>query len=543
MPDDRERGENDAPLAQILANIETRIARIERELNLEPVSPRPASQIIQQSEAVEDSRDNLELRIGLYWFAKVGIVTLMIGVVFLLLQPYRSLNPAFASALGYILAGGFIMVSRFLRQSSPFLAGYLLGGGLVLFFFATLRLHYFSPAPVLSGRFAEVVILLMIVAVGVAVSIRKRSVYLVSVSVAMGLATGLMSDQIYPFFGTTLVMAALTVYLSVKYRWHNLLIYGTGITYLTQLIWFLNNPVVGNALEFRSAPYGTAIFVLFWAVLFASGNFLRAREDREDVTTILGSLLNAVLAYGLFSLMTVSKFQSSLAVSQLSASLVFLVIAIAFWLKEKSRFQTFFYAMTGYAALSAAIVADFRTPDFFILLCWQSLLVVSTAVWFRSKFIVVANFVIYTIIFIAYLALAGTVSITGLSFGVVALLSARVLSWQRNRLELKTDKMRTAYLIAAFVIFPYALYHTVPNDYVSLSWLAVAVIYYVISLILKNTKYRWMALLTFLLTAFYLIIIGIIKLEPVLRIVSFLVLGVVLLAISFVYARAKKKSG
>ena len=543
MPDDRERVDNDAHLGQILADIETRLSRIEQELSLEPISTKPTPQFIRESEAVEESKDNLELRIGLYWFAKVGIVTLMIGVVFLLLQPYRSLNPAFASGLGYILAGGVILVSRFLRKSSPFLAGYLLGGGLVLFFFATLRLHYFSPTPVLSGRFGEAVFLLMIVAVSTLVSIRQRSVYLVSVSVAMGLATGLMSDQVYSFFGITLIMAALTAYLSVKYRWHNLLIYGTGITYLTQLIWFLNNPLVGNTLEFRSAPYATVVFVLFWAVLFASGSFFRAREDKESVTTILGSLLNASLGFGLFSLMTVSKFQGSLAVSQLAASVVFLIIAVAFWSKEQSRFQTFFYAMTGYAALSAAIVADFRTPDFFILLCWQSLLVVSTAVWFRSKFIVVANFVIYTIIFIAYLALAGTVSITGLSFGVVALLSARVLSWQRSRLELKTDKMRTAYLIAAFVIFPYALYHTVPTDYVSLSWLAVAVVYYVISLILRNMKYRWMALMTFLLTAFYLIIIGIIKLEPVLRIVSFLVLGVVLLAISFVYARSKMKSG
>jgi hypothetical protein len=543
MPDDRERERNEMPLGQILANIETRLARIERELNLEPISPKATSPMIQQSEKAEESGDNLELRIGLYWFAKVGVVTLMIGVVFLLLQPYRSLHPGFASGLGYILAGGVILVSRILRKSSAFLAGYLLGGGLVLFFFATLRLHYFSPVPVLSGRFAEVAILLMIVVVSTAVSIRQRSVYLVSVSVAMGLATALMSEQIDSFFAITLIMAAVTVYLSVKYRWHNLLIYGTGITYLTQLTWFLNNPVAGNSLEFRSAPYATVILVLFWAVLFASGSFFRVREDKESVTTILGSLLNASLGFGLFSLMTVSKFQSSLAVSQLAASIVFLTIAVVFWSKEKSRFQTFFYAMTGYAALSAAIVAEFRTPDFFILLCWQSLLVVSTAVWFRSKFIVVANFVIYSIIFIAYLALAGTVSITGLSFGVVALLSARVLSWQRNRLELKTDKMRTAYLIAAFVIFPYALYHTVPNDYVSLSWLAVAVVYYVISLILRNMKYRWMALLTFLLTAFYLIIIGIIKLEPVLRIVSFLVLGVVLLAISFVYARAKMKSG
>ena len=199
--------------------------------------------------------------------------------------------------------------------------------------------------------------------------------------------------------------------------------------------------------------------------------------------------------------------------------------------------------MTGYTALSVAIIAGFKTPDFFIWLCWQSLLVVSTAVWFRSKFIVVTNFIIYTIIFVAYLFLAGTVSITSISFGVVALLSARILKWQQQRLELKTEMMRNAYLVAAFFIIPYALYNTLPKEFVSLSWLCVAIVYYIISLILENMKYRWMALLTFLATALYLLITGITKLEPVFYIISFLVLGVVLLAVSFIYARAKIKSG
>jgi uncharacterized membrane protein len=124
----------------------------------------------------------------------------------------------------------------------------------------------------------------------------------------------------------------------------------------------------------------------------------------------------------------------------------------------------------------------------------------------------------------------------------VALLSAHVLNWQRTRLDLKTDVMRNAYMIAAFIIIPYALYNTAPVEYVSLSWLCVAIIYYVISLILKNMKYRWMALLTFLSTAVYLLVVGITRLESIFRIVSFLVLGIVLLFISFVYARARMKS-
>ena len=69
-----------------------------------------------------------------------------------------------------------------------------------------------------------------------------------------------------------------------------------------------------------------------------------------------------------------------------------------------------------------AIIAGFDKPDFFILLCWQSLLVVALALLYRSKIIVMANFFIFLIIFLSYLFTAEKVGGISISFGVVALL-------------------------------------------------------------------------------------------------------------------------
>ena len=197
--------------------------------------------------------------------------------------------------------------------------------------------------------------------------------------------------------------------------------------------------------------------------------------------------------------------------------------------------------MTGYLALSVAIVFNFKSPGFYVWLCWQSLLVVSTAIWFRSKFIIVANFFIYLMVFIMYLALEGSLSAVGLSYGIVALLSARILNWKKERLELKTDQMRNGYLLSALFIFPYALYHSVPKDFVGISWVAVALSYYLLSVMLKSKKYRWMAVATLLMTIGYVFIFGLGNLEATYRIVSFLVLGAVLLGISVIYAKNKIK--
>jgi hypothetical protein len=198
------------------------------------------------------------------------------------------------------------------------------------------------------------------------------------------------------------------------------------------------------------------------------------------------------------------------------------------------------YAILGYTALSAAIVAQFPQPDFFVWLCWQSILVISTAVWFRSRFIIVANFVIYLFVFIAYLSTAATVGSVSVSFGIVALLSARILNWQRDRLELRTDLMRNAYLASALLFLPYALYNSVPPHLVSVSWLILASFYYIASRMLKSRKYRWMALLTTLLTILYVFVVDLTTVDPVVRIVSFLVVGSVLLTISMIYSRKKQ---
>ncbi|MCL4512249.1 MAG: DUF2339 domain-containing protein [Bacteroidetes bacterium] len=541
MSDRYEKQSEAGQVSEVLKNLEARISRIEQHLNLEPVEFKETAEAVVTQRAAETT-DTLEFQIGHYWFAKVGIVALIIGIVFLLLQPYSTLFPAFAPILGYILAGTVALFSRYMRKSFPFLSGYLLGSGLVLLYFATLRLHYFSEQPALADRAPEIILLLIVVIINLIISSRRKSVYMTALSLTMGYAAALMSEWTYSFFIIVTVMTLLTIYIELKYKWHHLLTYGIVLTYFTYILWFINNPLVGNPLALRASSFGTALFVLLWALIFAAGNFIRGKDQTEDSTVIISSLLNGLGAYTLYLLTTLTESQEHLAVSHLVASSVFLILAIAFWLREKSRYQTFFYAMIGYAALSVAIIAQFKTPYSFVWLCWQSLLVVSTSVWFRSKFIVVTNFIIYAIIFIAYLVLAGTVSATSLSFGVVALVSARILNWQRHRLELRTELMRNAYLIAAFFIFPYALYYIVPSDYISLSWIAVAILYYVLSLILKSIKYRWMALSTFLLTALYLLIIGITKLEPVYRIVSFLILGIALLIISFIYARTRIKT-
>ena len=286
-------------------------------------------------------------------------------------------------------------------------------------------------------------------------------------------------------------------------------------------------------------PNKNLFFILIYLVIFSFPYILTRKDEQDNYVSASVAMFNSCGGFGLFVLITLLISPSAFSFYHLIASLVLISIAVIYWVKLNNKYSTFFYAMLGYVALSIAIIGQFEKPDYFIWLCWQSLFVVSTAVWFRSKFIIVANFLIFLMMFFAYLIVAETTGGISLSFGIVALISARILNWKKDQLELKTEQMRNAYLLSALLIIPYALYQMFPAGYVSLSWIAIAIIYYLLSLLLKNVKYRWMALATYFLTVVYVFIFGITSAETLLKIMSFVVLGVSLIIVSLVYTRKK----
>lgn len=540
-----ESSSNNEKINQIinyLEKLESRISKLEARLDIDPPSAESDIKLSPNfSNSISVNSDSLENEIGQFWFAKVGTVILTIGIIFLLTFPYQNLPSALPGIAGYLFSGILFLLSYYWRESLKFLSQYIFGSALLLLFFSTLRMHYFGKNPTIESIPLELSLLILVTAIHLFVSFKRKSVYLTALGFTFTAITSLISNNFYALFVLLILLSSLIVYLKLKYEWNSIYIFGIVLVYLTEFIWVINNPLIGNQVELQNQPYLFVVSLLLYAVIFSSGNFLRPNKKTEDSVVIVSTMLNCFLSYSIFFFITLVKFNELIVLSNLIASIIFLCISILFWKKEESKYSTFFYSMLGYLALSVAIVSQFPKPDFFIWLCWQSLIVISTAIWFRSKIIIVANFIMYLIIFFTYLALADKISAVTLGFGIVALLSARILNWKKDRLDLKTEVMRLFYLGAAFFIFPYALYFIIPKDYISISWTIVAVFYYIVSVIIKNRKYRWMAILTFLLTVIYVLFVGTTGNESIFRIISFIVLGFVLLIISIFYGKMKSK--
>jgi hypothetical protein len=528
-------------LADRLRGIEERLSHIEEHLGI-PRTPHVDAGETPAAAAPARGGEEVEFEIGQNWFAKAGIVVLALGMAFLLTFPYAELPAAAPGIIGLVLTGSLFLVARLLRGAFDLVSRYLRGAGMVLLFFTTLRLFYFGPSPVMEASSAAAVLLLLVVIiVNVTVALRRASRYLFSIALATGYAAAVAVGSSWFTPPVITAMTILTVVAVRRTGWTGILVYSTILAYLSHLLWALNDPVLGHPIGFISEPAAGVVLPLLYAVILSLGVLGRKGGEGEGIGVVTASFLNGGGSYLVFLLHTGSSFPGTMVVTHLAASVLFLGLATAFWMIEKSRFSTFAYVMLGYLALSVAIIRASQVPELFVWLSAQSLIVVATAIWFRSRFIVVANFVIYAGIVIGYIAVGGAETGISIGFGIVALSSARILKWQQDRLELKTEMMRNAYLAAGFAAFPYATYHLVPPEFVGLSWVGVAGLYYLMNLVVRSQKYRWMGHLTLALTVVYVLVIGIAKLSPTARIISFLVLGTVLLAGSLIFTRLRSK--
>jgi hypothetical protein len=542
MNEPNERHGVDA-VARRIAQLEERVAHLETRIGVAASEPTatPTEVSSEASHSVGRVEDELEFEVGQTWFARVGIIVLTIGVGFTISLPYASLPAGVPSLIGYALAAGLFGLARIWRQSFELVSGYLRGVSMALLYFATLRLYFFGAQPVLStetmvGR----ALLVAVVAINLILGYRRHSPWLIGLALVTGYVSLVAVGAAGFVLGGLIVLAALVLVASRQGDWPGLVLAGIPLTFATYLIWAGNDPLLGRPFQWVSSPQIGPAFALGAAVILAAGALGRKNRELEDGLTNTCALLNCALGYGVFFVHTLARFGGIFAWSHLVASLVFLGLAVAFWVRERSRVSTFLYAMTGYMALSMAIIKASAVPDVFVWLSLQSVVVVATAIWFRSRFIVVANFLIFAVIVLGYVFVATQETGISIGFGIVALVSARILNWQKDRLELKTELMRNAYLLSAFIVFPYALYHLVPATYVGLAWIGLALAYYGMNLLVRSQKYRWMGHVTLLLTALYLVIVGTSRFEPVYRVLSFLALGTVLLVVSLSFTRLRK---
>jgi len=521
-------------LAEIVENLSSRIAAIEALLPVETGQPPAPVKKINK-----ESSEDFEFRMGEQWFGKIGIIAFLFAAFYLLTLPFGNGSRIFILLSGFLISAALMIVSFIREKQLKSLAGYLAGSGLIILYFTVLKLHFFSADPLIHGKEIVIPLLFVVCIAGILISLKKNSPALIVVALMLTGTTGLLSDSLSVIIPVLLIIPLASVYIEKKYKWETPALFLIPLTYIFYFLWFINNPVAGGEIGIRTdSPFSVLIIPVIMGIY---GFALIPAKEPDEYNPVLKVLMNSVFGYILFIYVTLNNKVEYPALLNFAVSMLLLSVAARYWILQKSKICTFIYSMAGYGALSLAIVLNFAAPQSFILLCWQSLLVVSTALWFRSRFIVVANFLIFFMLLAVYIISWGRYDILSLSFGLVALISARLINIHRLRLELQSEQLRNAYLVLAVLFIPYVLYSILPSSLVGISWILLAFLYYVIGKLINNKKYRIMASATLIMSLAYIFIYALTSGDALFKILSFLLVSIALVVISVVYAKVRTR--
>jgi hypothetical protein len=403
-------------------------------------------------------------------------------------------------------------------------------------------MHFFSANPLIPNKFIIIVILLLIIAFQIYSALRNKSQTLGFLSVVFALFTAIMSDTTHIMLPLITLTAIGTVYYFFKYDWQFLLIAAIILVYVSFFMWLFGNPIMDHTMQILNSHKYGHLYLFALGGCFSLLPLLRKFDGSNDDFLIGAIILNGIFFTLLLTLIS-TKFFSKSYVSVFSIiTICCLIYSVVLKSASDWKFASAFYALYGFLAMSISLYGMVGLPKVYLLLSVQSLIVVSMALWFRNRLIIVMNCLLFISILLVYMFLSKPVDGVNFSFALVPLISARIINWQKARLNIKTDFMRNLYLIEGFFMVLYALYHGLPGQFVTLSWTVAALLYFLLSFLLKNIKYRYMALGTMICATIYLFIVDLASIEIIYRVLALLFLAIVSIGISVYYTNRVNRS-
>lgn len=368
----------------------------------------------------------------------------------------------------------------------------------------------------------------------------RKSQVMAAMVLFMILTSGIITNSVQTISALSCIAALLAVVLYHKFGWLKLVFIFISLVYISHLNWLLNNPLFGNKPGFIQSPGIAYIYFIATGFIFSSLALIPKKANISNDFIITSVVWNG-LGFSFLLAMIVITYLSKNYIP-VFGTIAILCLAYSILLQSYSDLKIIasMYALYGFLAMSLAFYGILLLPKVYMLLSLQSLLVVSMALWFRSRFIVVMNTSLFVILLIFYLSGESNINTTNFSFMLVAFITARVINWKRERLNIKTEFIRNTYLLSGFIMTLVAFYHAFPTSYITVSWIGAALLFFVLSRLLKNFKYRWLAIATLVVSGVKLIFIDLSDLDIGFRVLVFLLLAIISITVSILYTKYLK---
>lgn len=528
-------------LAEKLFALEQRVAKLESQKSASSVSTEEEEDEINFK--IKGSDDTqYESNIGEYGLAWLGNIVLFFGITFfveyLSVSGFGVISPLF----GFASVAGIFGLSYYLRTSNSYMSRIFNLNGYLLVFYVTLKLHFFAGQPIIGSKALGLLLLLIVTGIVISISVRRKYTVLAGLSIVFLAISAMLSDSTHLMLPLASLIAVAGIAFLFRFGWIHLVFLAIFLDYLLIFLWLFNNPLMGHPLQIISSHQYGFIYLYLIAAIFSSIAIMPSRDDSYSSTGIVGALVfNGLGFVFLLSLIILSFFVDNYVIQAGLVAIYCLSYSVVLKVRSSWRITAALYAIFGFVAITISIYGMYHFPKAYFFLAIQSLLVVSMAIWFRSRFIVIMNSLMYITLLITYLSTSVPGDAMNISFSFVALATARLLNWKKERLTIRTELIRNFYLLTAFPMVLYTLYHLVPAQFITLSWALAAASYFLLSLLLKNVKYRYMALGTMIAASIFLFLVDLARIELAYRVIALLSLAVISLGLSFYYTKKLKK--
>ncbi|MBF0317770.1 MAG: DUF2339 domain-containing protein [Nitrospirae bacterium] len=348
---------------------------------------------------------DFELKFGQKWLLTIGIVTIVFGVAYFLKYSFDRgwVGPAGRVALSYLWAISFLVGGELFRRKGLEIFGlYVIGGGIAVLYFSTFAafsIYHLFDQVVAFG------IMVLITAFATVSALRYDSKWLAVLGLIGGfltpllLSTGTDNQIALMTYMTALNLALLMVALYKKWDLLNYL--GFVLTYILFTAWVVQHYSVSKF--WPTILFLNAFYAIYSMIPFAY-QFLKSGPGRLRAFYIISP--NSFIAFG-FSYPMIKEYASVEWVSVISILYAAVFVAMAAQLlKQGKESEKAFIVVIAKAALFLIITIPILFSRHWITIFWcaQSVTLFWLALRFDSKALTYSSYALFALAIYKFLS-------------------------------------------------------------------------------------------------------------------------------------------
>ncbi len=497
---------------------------------------------------------SLEANIGLKWFSTIGILALVIGIGFFIKYAFEN---NWIGYLGRILIGVFIGIALISggeiisKKEKYFRWGLtLVGGGFAITYFAIYSAYHFEEyrASIGISRALDIVLLSLVVICAIWLSFKEDSKIIASEAFFLGFITSLLSENfelLTLIYGLILTIGLVAVVL--RKRWSMIGIGGIFATYALYFFWYSDN---------TSQFWISTTFLITYFVAYSLQAFLLSfdKDSKLEAQNIAATILNSAFFYFLYYLQIRRSYPDYDGLFTIILGAFYLIAyCILKGLSKEKLAVTHLYL----AILFITLAVPVQLNKEWITIIWALETVILTLLSFKLKM--------------------STLRYSSYAVGAVTAFKTLLIdSWRLKEFDIAhlSDSTRFFSFLATITAFYFVTWHLAKNKkdmpesesladevyswagivmafflillemkefWISVGWTALAATVLFLGFYLNRKQFRIQGIVIFCIAVFKVFLYDTRELDTLYRTISFIVLGILLLLASFIYAKYKGK--